>query len=407
MAWISRRLAATAAMLSLSVLAHAEATKPDPALAFPQTVAASRSVLTVEDGHAGGAAAQFLAKAATNSHFFLIGEEHGVATIADTVRVLLPLLHAAGHRHFAVEIDPFASRLVEERLREGGTKAWSNFLHDDGHATSVPFLNWASEAALVDAFLAGAAAEPRGTLWGLDQVFIGAYGILLEQIADDASDPSTRRLAATMATEARGNLEFLGKADPVRFDQLRHGLDVAGDAQLVELIDDMILSRQVYAPFIGQPGLSVYAANRAREDLMKRNFLERYGAADRPKVLFKFGSNHMVRGLSPTRVPSLGNFVSDLAFAEGKAAFNLLILCGPGTHAGDFLGNVATCELDVEKLMPEVAASLDPVHPTLFDLAPWKDKPRQWQHLPAELRELLWGYDAVLVVPNGRPARPL
>jgi hypothetical protein len=407
MATITRRLAAAAALLCLSGRAHAEATKPDPALAFPATIAASRMVLTTEGGNAGGTAARFLADTATGSQFFLIGEEHGVATIADTVRALLPVLRAAGYGHFAVEADPYAARLVEGRLRAGGVQSLAAFLQEDGNATTIPFFNWSAEATLAHAFLSGPVADPRGNLWGLDQVFIGAYGLMLERIAGEASDPATRQLAATMATQAKGNLEFLGQADMTQFDRMRQGLRAAGDTALLELVDDMILSRRIYAPFIGQPGLSAYAANRAREDLMKKNFLARYAAAGRPKVLFKFGSNHMVRGLSPTHVPSLGNFVADLAFAEGKQAFNLLVLCGPGTEAGDFMGNVAACELDVARLMPEVAAALDATHPTLFDLAPWKDQPRQWKHLAADVRELLWAYDALLVVPNGRPARPL
>ena len=404
---VFRRAAMAVSLLCLCGPAFAEAAPPGPAPAFPETIAATRMVLTTDDDHAGGAAAAFLRNAAEASQFFLIGEEHGVASIADTIRTLLPALYAAGYRHFAVETDPYAARLVEQRLRDGGTQALATFLHEDGRATTLPFFNWASEAALAEALLAGAGTDPRGNLWGLDQVFIGAYGLLLERVAAEASDPAARELAATLAAQAKGNLEFLGQTDPTQFEGLRRGLAAAGDTTLVELVDEMIVSRRIYAPFIGQPGLSAYAANRIREDLMKTHFLERYRAAGRPKVLCKFGSNHMVRGLSPTHVPSLGNFAADFAFAEGKQAFNLLVLCGPGTQAGDFMGNVATCELDVEKLMPEVAAALDAVHPTLFDLATWKDQPRQWRHLASEVRELLWAYDALLVVPNGKPARPL
>jgi hypothetical protein len=407
MAMITRGLAAAAVLLCLSEPTYSEATKPDPALAFPATIAASRMVLTTEGDNVGGAAAKFLADAASRAQFFLVGEEHGVATIADTVRALLPVLRSAGYDYFAVETDPYAARLVEDRLRAGGVPALASFLHEEGNATAIPFFNWVPEAALADAFLAGSAADPRGNLWGLDQAFIGAYGLMLERIASDASDPATRELAARMATQAKGNLEYLGQSDATQFERLRQGLDASGDAALLDLVDGMILSRRIYAPFIGQPGLSAYAANRTREDLMKSNFLARYADAGRPKVLFKFGSNHMVRGLSPTHVPSLGSFVADLALAEGKHAFNLLVLCGPGTQAGDFMGSIGDCELDLAKLMPEAAAALDATRPTLFDLAPWKDQPRQWKHLAAELRELLWAYDALLVVPNGRPARPL
>jgi hypothetical protein len=398
---------AAALLLLITVPASAQTAAPDPAADFAKTIAASRLVLTISDGRASGTAAAFLAGKAAASHFFLVGEEHGVATIADTIRALVPLLQAAGYQHFAVETDPYMTRIIEDRLRDGGVPALAEYMHREGNAISMPFFNWSAEAALAEAFLSGTARSPQGGLWGLDQVFIGAYGPLLARIAAQTSDPAARELAGSLATQAKGNLDFLGKVDPVELDRLRAQLERAGDAALLPLLDDMILSRRIYAPFVGQSGWSAYQANRAREDLMKRNFLANYRAAGEPKALFKFGSNHMARGLSPTHVPSLGNFVAEMALSQAQDAFNLLVLCGPGTQAGDFLGNTASCEIDLAKAAPEVAASLDATHPTLFDLASWKDRPSQWRHLPDDLRSLLWAYDAVLVVPNGRPARLL
>jgi hypothetical protein len=401
------RLVAAAALLFVSVPSHTENGASDPTRSLAETIAASRLVLTVTDGRAGGPAAGYLQDKAATSQFFLVGEEHGVATIADTVQALVPMLIAAGYRHFAVETDPYTARIVEAHIREGSRDELADYLHEDGNSISMPFLNWAPEADLAGAFLAAAAQDQQGNLWGLDQVFIGAFAPLLQRIANLASDPASKELAAALAAQAKGNLDFLGQVDATQFERLRARLEEAEEADLLPLTDDLILSSTIYAPFIGQPGWSVNRANRAREDLMKRNFLARYRAADTPKVLFKFGSNHMVRGLSPTHVPSLGNFIADFAFTEGKTAFNLLILCGPGTQAGDFTGKLTACDLDVEKLLPEVAAALNAEHPTLFDLAHWKDKPQQWKHVAAPLRELLWAYDALLVVPNGKPARPL
>jgi hypothetical protein len=399
-----KALAAAAAVLLFPAASHAETVAADPAQAFAATIAASRHVLTVTDGHAGGPAADYLGEMAANSQFFLVGEEHGVAAIADTVRALVPMLSKAGYRHFAVETDPYMARLVEDLLREGGTAALANYLHEDGKSISMPFFNWEAEALLAQAFLAATPKDPQGNLWGLDQVFIGAYGPLLERIAGRAHDPAARELATALASQAKGNLEFLGQVDVAQFERLRGLLERSGDAAPLSLMDDMILSRRIYAPFIGQPGWSAYQANRQREDLMKRNFLAHYRAASEARVLFKFGSNHMARGLSATHVPSLGNFVADLALSQGKTAFNVLVLCGPGTEAIDFLGKAATCELDLAKKVPEVVDALDATHPTLFDLSTWKDHPKQWSHLPQDMRELLWAYDALLVVPKGRPA---
>lgn len=372
---------------------------------FQETIASSRMVLEVKGGRLGGAGAAFLKARASASHFVLIGEEHGVATIADTVRAMVPDLSAAGYQHFAVEVDPYMTAKLEAMLRSGGTKALAAFLAADGQQFSMPFYNWSAEAALAAAV---ADAHPAPALWGLDQAFIGAAFVHLNDIATQASSAEAKAFAASLAAQAKGNLEFLGKVDIGELKKLRGLLDEAADRGLAELADDLILSSRIYQPFVGvTTGLSVYGANLERENLMKRLFLARYRAAGAPKVFFKFGGNHMMRGLSSTHVPSLANFVMDLAQAEGRQAFNLLILCGPGTKAGDLMGNAADCSIDLAKELPELGAHLDAKQPTLFDLAPWKDKPRRWEHLSEDIRAMIWAYDAVLVVPNGVPAKPL
>jgi len=169
----------------------------------------------------------------------------------------------------------------------------------------------------------------------------------------------------------------------------------------------MIVSAGIYAPFVGREGMSVYQANLQREQLMKTTFMKRYLQNGRPKVVFKFGANHLTRGLSPVNVPSLSSFLHEFALTENRRVFSLLILCGPGTQAGGFQGEVATCDMDVTKEIPEVASHLDPTQPTLFDLAGWKDRPKRWEHLNEAMRRLLWGYDAVMIIPNGKPARTL
>jgi hypothetical protein len=395
---------------SLVAAQGAWAQEPTPAelkQKFQETLTASRMTLEIKGGKLTGPDADFLRARAAASQFVLIGEEHGVATIADTVRAMLPDLTSAGYRHYAVEADPYMTTKLEAMLRSGGTKAVASFLKDEGRQFALPFYNWSSEAELaLAAVKANAASVPA--LWGLDQVFIGASAVLLGDVAEQASSPGAKVLAATLAGQAKGNLEFLGKIDLGELAKLRGLLGGEADKPLAQLMDDMILSARIYQPFVGvNTGLSVYAANLERETLMKRLFLARYRAAGGPKVFFKFGASHMMRGLSSTHVPTLTSFVSELAIAEGKSAFNFLILCGPGTQAGDIMGNVAPCSVDLAKDLPDLGPQLDAKKMTLFDLGPWKDRPRRWAHLPENLRAMVWAYDALLVVPNGAPAKAL
>jgi len=389
----------------------AEPTPDEIRKQFQETIVASRLPLEVRDGRLSGPGAVFLQARADEAQFVLLGEEHGVATIAETVRMMFADLNSRGYRHFAIEVDPWMTAKLEATLRAGGTKALATFLRRDEAKLSIPFYSWSSEAALAAAVVT-ANRDATPALWGLDQLFIGAAGLLLGDIATQASSADARVLAQALAGRAKGNLQFLGEVDLGELQKLRSLLGAQEDRALAELVDGMVLSARIYQPFVTGKGLSVYAANLEREDLMKRLFLARLKEAEArdgkvPKVLFKFGANHMMRGLSTTHVPSLGNFVSDHALARGAHTFSVLLLCGPGTKAGDFMGNEGDCEFSVPTAFPDLAAHVDAKEPTLFDLRVWKDKPRRWAHLSTEVREMIWAYDAVLFVPNGKPAKAL
>jgi hypothetical protein len=398
-------LAVTSAFLSASsVLASA----PDEELQkkFQETILASRHQVDVRGGSLKGAGGALLQQRAASADFVLIGEEHGVATIADSVRYLFADIAPLGYRHFAIETDPYMAERLESQLRAGGLKGLARFLGQEEARLSLPFYSWSAEARLAESVVRrSTAALP--VLWGLDQVFIGAVGLLLRDVAQQSLLPEAKRLASVLADQAKGDLQFLGKVDLKQLETLKSLLSAGGEAKLAQMIDDMIVSAGIYAPFVGREGMSVYQANLQREQLMKTTFMNRYVKHGRPKVVFKFGANHLTRGLSPVNVPSLSSFVHEFALVEGKRVFSLLILCGPGTKAGGFQGEIANCEMDVTKEIPEIASHLDAMQPTLFDLAAWKDRPKRWEHLSEAMRRLLWGYDAVMIVPNGKPAQAL
>lgn len=394
-------------VLAATVASAAEPTLDELKQKFQETLSQSRMTLDVKGGKLVGPGADALRARMAASQFVLIGEEHGVATIADTVRAMVPDLAQAGYRYFAIETDPYIAARLEAKLRAGGTKDVAKFLNEDGNRFAIPFYNWSAEAALADAAVK-ANANSKPALWGLDQVFIGASVALFNDIATQASNAEAKAMAAALAGRAKGNLEFLGKIDIGELKTLRTLLGADQDRPLAQLVDDMILSVRIYQPFVGvTTGLSGYAANFERETLMQRTFLQRYREAGGPKVFFKFGSNHMMRGLSSTHVPSLGNFVADLAASEGKRAFHLLVLCGPGTKSGDLMGNSGPCSIDLAKDLPDLVSQVDAKQLTLFDLASWKDKPRRWAHLSEDVRAMIWAFDAVLFVPNGTPAKAL
>ena len=214
-------------------------------------------------------------------------------------------------------------------------------------------------------------------------------------------------LATALAAEARKDvMGFIGTVDPARLDALRAAMG-KGDPAIV-LTEQLIESTAIYAPFVRRDGGSVYVGNLRRETLMKRLFQANLDAATRrggpaPKILFKFGANHLMRGLSMTHVPSLGSHVAETALARGQSAFNLRMICGPGTKQTIFDASEYDCGKDefdplAAALKPFVLATGD----TLIDLRPLRDRPRLWKDWPAEAKELVWTYDAVVIIgPSG------
>ena len=91
-------------------------------------------------------------------------------------------------------------------------------------------------------------------------------------------------------------------------------------------------SREIYRKFMSGDGIG---SNRQRALLMKANFARAYAAATTaegkpPKVLFKFGGNHMYKGLNQLHNNDIGNYILELADGQGSKSTNILILAVSG-----------------------------------------------------------------------------
>ncbi|HUF81136.1 MAG TPA: hypothetical protein VMN03_08370 [Burkholderiales bacterium] len=143
-------------------------------------------------------------------------------------------------------------------------------------------------------------------------------------------------------------------------------------------------------------------ASLRRERVMKDFFLTHYreaaAAGGKPKVAAVFGRNHLHRGIDRRGVSTLGNFIAELAVAEGAGSFNVALFAAGGTIA---LGG--TREIDERKDDPAFGflASAARQSATVFDMAPLREGLR---NIPAAERTLAqssllyWAdsYDAVI-----------
>lgn len=375
---------------------------------LPAVIEHSRTLATLANGQLGGEGGAFLRALGRRSQFVLIGEEHGNARIAEFIGAYWRDLSDAGYRYAALEVDPTTTGALERELRAGGVTAWTRFVDARGGAVAAPFFTWAPEAVLAETMVTTSAAQRVPVLWGLDQTFIGAASWQLREIADGARDPEARAMAAALAAQAAdaNALNWFGQADSAPFVALRAELSSRSDRRFARTVDEMIASQRIYRPFTGGAG-EPWLANLERENQMRSLFLEHYRAAERadgapPRVMLKFGGNHMFRGASPTHVQALGGFVTELANTTGQGgAVSIYTACGPGSSLGTYGAEAFSCDGSFQENWGFLARYVDPNALTVFDFRVWKMRARRWEHLPADIRALIDSYDVMVVVPNG------
>lgn len=175
----------------------------------------------------------------------------------------------------------------------------------------------------------------------------------------------------------------------------------------ISLRQQVIRTLEVEAERANRQGNDRLAASVRRETVMKEFFLAHYRAAGgKPKVMVVFGQNHMHRGIDRRGVSTLGNFIAELATAEGVQSFHVVLFA-----AGGRINFFGLQDIDQRKDDPTfgVFASAARYPATLFDLRPIRRALHQIgpEKLSASDSGLLYwadSYDAIVCYREVTPA---
>jgi hypothetical protein len=175
----------------------------------------------------------------------------------------------------------------------------------------------------------------------------------------------------------------------------------------ISLREQVIRTLEVEAERANRQGNDRLAASVRRETVMKEFFLAHYRAAGgKPKVMTVFGQNHLHRGIDRRGVSTLGNFIAELANAEGVRSFHVVLFA-----AGGKINFFGLQDIDQRKDDPTfgVFASAARYPATLFDLRPIRRALHQipYGKLSASDSGLLyWAdtYDAIVCYREVTPA---
>lgn len=393
--------------LALIAGAHGAQAQTPPPPSFPELIAANRHALSFEHGALSGPGADLLRREMAGAQFFLIGEQHATATIAEVSAALHRQSVGLGYHYSALEIGPHSAVEIE-RIARTGPGAVTAAIQAPGRDFTVAFLFWAEEAALAEQMVRLSPARSNA-IWGLDQEFVGSLRLLMPRLEALARTPAQRQAVAALRARSDAEPMALGQMPMEALAPLRAAFGTQGEGGA--LVGDLVLSNRIYAPFTGRGG-SGYAGNLARETYLKQNFLRQFTAAERrdrrpPRVFLKFGANHMMRGFSTTNVPALGNFIAEWGQSRGFGTVNVLIDCVGGQQNNPQTGENGPC--DSRELLPDESplhSQMAPGGMTLFDLRPLRARLARAEIDPLTRRAIL-AFDFYLAIRDARPATPL
>ena len=375
----------------------------------PLRTVAAENVLEIERNAAGqlsGAGWDQLIAEAGEVQFFLIGEQHATADIGEVSRAIYRELEDRGFDYMAMEVGPYGMAAAEAMMADR-VEGLREFIATPGNTLVLPFLFFAEDLAIVED-AARLSDAPSDIFWGVDQEFIAGGPLLLPQLEQLARTAGQRQAVAAFGELVAANPMAVGMASPEEFAALRAAFDTGEDDAALEIVDAILLSNSVYAPFTGRGG-AIYPANLRRENYMKDNFLRAFERAEArdgapPRVFFKFGANHMMRGLSATNVPSLGNFIAEWGRTRDFEMLNIMIDCLGGEVVDPRSGNTGPCQsyiLEEDSLIRQVAEN-SPL--TLIDLRPLRPLIRRGTEIDAGSRSLIFAFDYYLGIADVRPA---
>jgi hypothetical protein len=381
-----------------------------------QLRANAHAMQAAADGSLSGPGAELLLQAGREAQFFLIGEEHGVAEVPLVAAGLFRALAPHGYRHVAIETGEFlASELNRQVLRDADGASYDAFLR--AHFPAAPFYGWREDAAFLRAAVLAAGGRDD-VLWGLDYDIV-ADRYTLRRLRDIAPNARARAAAEAviaradsglrqaLATENPGLLMMFGGPRDV-YGPLREAYAPEPGSEADRIISLMERTREINGFWETDQG---YLSNLHRALLNKRQLMRYLDAATArdgrmPRVMMKFGAGHMMRGRTLTNVFDLGTLASELAEVRGGRSFHVLIIPGPGTTHAEIDPRVfrsVESPIEVEPWAVPFHQAADPARWTVFDLRPLRPRIRRMGALPDDLLNVLYGFDAVVVLGGSGP----
>jgi hypothetical protein len=389
---------------------------------FNDLLLENRYELALREGKLSGSGTGVLEKAIAEAQFVLIGEQHGTVEIPEFTAAVCDLAVPHGFHDMAIETGDLITTQLEKWIQSPDPRGQiAEF--DKEFPGALPFYHLREENGLLT-HCSHLDKTGRFHLWGLDQEFFGSSRFLLESLLNTKpgkeAEEYVRKLlredneAYTRSTQSgRVKDSFMMAVSSEEIQKLRELVAKGGNPKSASIVEAFAVSREIYLKNLSGAG---YASNRQRAILMKEAFARRYGQESRdgthPKVLLKFGSVHMYRGINPLRNNDLGNFVAELAEGQGTASLHIVVMGAKGAEVSFVAPGQPFREekFDLTKGEDASYAYLKPLLEnqlpegwTLFDFRGLRGR-AAFGRVDEKLERFMIGYDVAIIIPMVSPS---
>lgn len=382
------------------------------------TLKANRLPIALDKGTLSGPGAAPLLQASREAQYVLLGEDHGIADIAQFSSAYFNALVPAGFTTLVTETGPVAANALEGMLkRPDAVAAIARF--DASYPDSIAFYTMRQEAEMLASF--AQAAGPRFAHWGVDQEFVGAAKYLIAQMLAQPVNPAARaKLEALRQMEATAYQKALATGNPMEYlmlsaadadlASLRPLLAAPEEKTALGLLDALLESRAIYLKSASRAPGDRALSNQMRLSLLKRSVADRLGLKEQ-KLVVKLGANHAYKGINPLNNRDIGNFLAERAEGQGRTSLHLIVLAAKGRQLR-FAGagkphQTAPIELGSSAFKLLASAGAADGSWSLFDLRSLRPGARKLAAGDADLLNLLNGYDFALLIPEGSASAQL
>jgi hypothetical protein len=412
--------AAAHAVSSLSARAQAPAAAANSAADISvkvRTLAdANRFPLASDGGSFSGPGWDWLLAESKQSRFTAVGEQHGLAIVPQATAALYK---AAQYERLSVEISPPTAQRIDTVLSEGGLPKFSAAF--GAAPISVAFYSNQEDASFL-AITRAASTGPRPVIWGTDYEVANDRALLRElaglaprgaakDIAHEILAASEQSWDKAMATKNPSRIwTFCG--DPALFDRLRAAWPQP-DADSISIIDCLQRTLRINALWLAG---DVFGSNQLRAAWQRENLL-RYIHTEKiagrnPRVLFRYGEEHVLRGVSQMGGFDLGSLIGELAAIDGGRSFHVMMIAGHGSTRAALDPTVLAYRSvptngSAFPWLKSFVESAGEGTPSVFNLRPLRPLVADIANRAstALLRTII-GYDALVIFPNAKPATP-